>query len=37
MSLTVPAKPMKTSDQLAAASAGLNKKNPFKSRFLEQP
>jgi hypothetical protein len=37
MSLTVPAKPMKTSDQLVAASAGLNKKNPFKSRFLEQP
>ena len=37
ISLTVPAKPMKTSDQLAAASASLNKKNPFKSPFLQQP
>jgi hypothetical protein len=37
MSLTVPAKPMKTSDQLAAASAKLNTKNPFKSPFLQQP
>jgi len=37
MSLTVPAKPMKTSQQHAAASARSNKKNPFKSRFLQQP
>jgi hypothetical protein len=37
ISLTVPVKPMKTSDQIAAASAKLNKKNPFKSPFLQQP
>ncbi|MBC8468156.1 MAG: hypothetical protein H8D56_01690 [Planctomycetes bacterium] len=37
MSLTVPAKPMKTSDQLAAAFAKQNGKNPFKSPFLQQP
>jgi hypothetical protein len=33
MSLTVPAEPMKTSDQHAAASATLNGKNPWKSLF----
>ena len=37
MSLTVPAKPMKTSEQNAAASAKQNGKNAFKSLSIEQP
>ena len=37
MSLTVPTKPMKTSEQNAAASARQNGKNPWKSQFLQQP
>ncbi len=37
MSITIPTKPMKTSDQNAAASAKQNGKNPWKSQFLQQP
>jgi len=37
MSFTIPAKPMKTSDQNAAASAKQNGKNPWKSPSFNNP